>query len=365
MARVDPESLTSFCRRVLVAVGLSEEDAATVAGSLVAADLRGVSTHGVMRLPIYVERMRRGLIATRPSIRVRRTGPATATLDGGNGPGQVVAMRAMREAVALAEAAGVGLVSVHASNHFGAAGWFALHAAGRGMIGLALTHAEADVIPFGGRRSALGTNPLAVAVPRADGPPIVLDMATSAVAMGRVLLARKRGEPIPDDWAVDADGEPTTDPDQARAVRPMAGPKGYGLAFVVEVLAGLLSGSRFGTDVRRMYDDFEEAQGIGHLLGAVDPARFVAPEAFTGGVDRLAAQLKATPPATGFDEVLLPGEPEDRAEARHRRDGVPVAEEVQHELAALGEAFAIDWPGPAPAEPGKEEVQTHGQHDRS
>ena len=258
MARLDPESLTSFCRRVLVAVGLSEEVAATVAGSLVAADLRGVSTHGVMRLPIYVERMRRGLIATRPSIRVRRTGPATATLDGGNGPGQVVAMRAMREAVALAEAAGVGLVSVHASNHFGAAGWFALHAAGRGMIGLALTHAEADVIPFGGRRSALGTNPLAVAVPRADGPPIVLDMATSAVAMGRVLLARKRG-----------------------------------------------------------------AQGIGHLLGAVDPARFVAPEAFT------------------------------------------VAEELQRELAALGEAFAIDWPGPAPAEPGKEEVQTHGQHDRS
>jgi ureidoglycolate dehydrogenase (NAD+) len=343
--RVEQAALTSFCREVLVAVGLDERDAATVAGSLVAADLRGVATHGVLRLPVYVERMRRGLIATRPSIRVRRTGPATATVDGGNGPGQVVALRAMREAVALAEAAGVGLVSVHGSNHFGAAGWFALHAAERGMIGLALTHAEADVVPFGGRRPALGTNPLAVAVPRGDGPPVLLDMATSGVAMGRVLLARKRGEPIPEDWAVDADGEPTTDPRQVRAVRPMAGPKGYGLAFVVEVLAGLLSGSRSGTEVRRMHDDFDEPQGIGHFLGAIDPARFVPPEAFAGSVDRLAGQLKATPPAPGFDEVLLPGEPEDRAEARHRRDGVPIPEELRRELVELGAAYGIDWPG--------------------
>jgi ureidoglycolate dehydrogenase (NAD+) len=343
--RVEPAALTSFAREVLVAVGLTEEDAATVAGSLVAADLRGVATHGVVRLPIYVERMRRGLIATRPSIDVRRTGPATAILDGGNGAGQVVAMRAMREAVALAEAAGIGLVSVHGSNHFGAAGWFAVHAAERGMIGLALTHAEADVVPFGGRRAALGTNPLAVAVPRADGPPVLLDMATSAVAMGRVMLARKQGRQIPADWAVDADGEPTTDPRLASAVVPMAGPKGYGLAFVVEVLAGLLSGSRTGTDVRRMYDDFDQPQGIGHLLGAIDPARFVAPEDFADGVDRLAGQLKATPPGPGYDEVLLPGEPEDRAEARHRRDGVPVPGEVRRELEALGAAFGIGWPG--------------------
>jgi ureidoglycolate dehydrogenase (NAD+) len=343
--RVEQAALTSFCRDVLVAVGLDERDAATVAGSLVAADLRGVATHGVLRLPVYVERMRRGLIATRPSIQVRRTGPATATVDGGNGPGQVVALRAMREAVALAEGAGVGLVSVHGSNHFGAAGWFALHAAERGMIGLALTHAEADVVPFGGRRPALGTNPLAVAVPRGDGPPVLLDMATSGVAMGRVLLARTRGEPIPEDWAVDADGEPTTDPRQVRAVRPMAGPKGYGLAFVVEVLAGLLSGSRSGTEVRRMYDDFDEPQGIGHFLGAIDPARFVPPNVFAGSVDRLAGQLKATPPAPGFDEVLLPGEPEERAEARHRRDGIPIPEELRRELVALGAAYGIEWPG--------------------
>jgi LDH2 family malate/lactate/ureidoglycolate dehydrogenase len=343
--RVGHAALTSFCQDVLVAVGLDERDAATVAGSLVAADLRGVATHGVLRLPVYVERMRRGLIATRPDIHVVHTGPATATVDGGNGPGQVVALRAMREAVELAETAGVGLVSVRHSNHFGAAGWFALHAAERGMIGLALTHAEADVVPFGGRRAALGTNPLAVAVPRGDGPPVLLDMATSGVAMGKVLLARKQGRPIPDDWAVDAEGEPTTDPGRVRAVRPLGGPKGYGLAFVVEVLAGLLSGSRSGTEVRRLYHDFDRPQEIGHLLGAIDPARFVPPEAFAGSVDRLAGQLKATPPAPGFDAVLLTGEPEERAEARHRCDGVPVPEELGRELAALGEAYGVRWPG--------------------
>jgi ureidoglycolate dehydrogenase (NAD+) len=356
-----PEALAAFCRRVLVNVGLGEEDAATVADSLVAADLRGVATHGVMRLPIYVERLRRGLVAARPTIRVRRTGPATATLDGGNGPGQVVALRAMVEAVAIAEEAGVGLVSVQHSNHFGAAGWFALHAAERGLVGLALTQAEADVVPFGGRRAALGTNPLAVAVPRADGPPILLDMATSAVAMGRVMVARREGRPIPADWAVDADGQPTTDPHEAKAVVPLAGPKGYGLAFVVEVLAGLLSGSPTGTEVRRMYDDFDEAQGIGHLLGAVDPARFLAPEDFTAGVERLAGQLKATPPAAGFGEVLLPGEPEERTQERHRRDGIPIPEEVSRELAALGAELAVAWPGP-PGQP-QEEAKTHGQHD--
>jgi ureidoglycolate dehydrogenase (NAD+) len=361
--RMEPAALASFCRQLLLEVGLTEQDAATVADSLVAADLRGVATHGVMRLPIYVDRLRRGLIAARPTIRLRRTGPATATLDGGNGPGQVVALRAVAEAVAIAEEAGVGLVSVYGSNHFGAAGWFALHAAERGMIGLALTQAEADVVPFGGRRAALGTNPLAVAVPRADGPPILLDMATSAVAMGRVMVARRQGRPIPADWAVDADGQPTTDPGEAKAVIPLAGPKGYGLAFVVEVLAGLLSGSRTGTEVRRMYDDFDQPQGIGHLLGAIDPARFLAPEDFTGGVERLAAQLKATPPAAGFDEVLLPGEPEERARQRHRRDGVPIPEEVARELAALGAELAVEWP-PTAAQP-REEAQNHGQHDRS
>jgi ureidoglycolate dehydrogenase (NAD+) len=343
--RVDAALLTRFCSDLLVAAGLRAGDADLVAGSLVSADLRGVGSHGVMRLPIYVERMRRGLIATRPVIEVLRTAPATAVVDGGNGPGQVVAVRAMDEAVALAREAGAGFVAVRRSNHFGAAGWFALRAAGAGMIGLAVTHAEADVVPYGGARPALGTNPLAVAVPRGDGPALLVDMATSAVAMGKVLLAASEGRGIPDGWGVDAAGEPTTDPRRVRAVLPMAGPKGYGLAFVVEVLAALLSGSRSGSEVRRMYDDFDAPHGVGHFLGAIDVARFVPLDGFTAGLADLAGRIGSVPPAAGFEEVLLPGEPEERAEARNRRDGVPLGEEVRRELAALGAAHGVAWPG--------------------
>lgn len=342
--RVDAATLTRFCHDALVAAGLRPADAATMAASLVAADLRGVASHGVMRLPIYVRRMRLGLIATRPVIEVERTAPATAVVDGGNGPGQVVAQRAMREAVALAREAGAGFVAVRRSNHFGAAGWFALQAAEAGMIGVAVTHAEADVVPFGGTRAALGTNPLAFAVPRADGPPLVLDLATSAVAMGKVLLAAKQGRSIPDGWAVDADGEPTTDPARVRAVLPMAGPKGYGLALVIEVLSALLSGSRSGSEVKRMYDDFDAPQEIGHFLGAVDVARFVPLDAFTHSLEGLAARITSVPPAAGHDEVLLPGAVEERAEARNRRDGIPLPDEVHRDLLALGESLDVAWP---------------------
>jgi ureidoglycolate dehydrogenase (NAD+) len=342
--RVDATALTRFARDLLVAAGLRPDDADVVAASLVAADLRGVGSHGVLRLPIYVERIRLGLVATDPVIEVRRTGPATAVVDGGNGPGQVVATRAMREAIALAREAGAGFASARHSNHFGAAGWFAMQAAEAGMVGIALTHCEADVLPYGGARAALGTNPIAVAAPRAGAPPLLVDMATSAVARGKISLAASEGRSIPGDWAVDADGQATTDPAAVRAVRPMAGPKGYGLAVVVEILAGLLSGSRTGVEIRRMYDDFTAPHDVGHFLGAIDVARFVPLDAFTAALDGLAAQLRSVPPASGFDEVLLPGEPEERNEARNRRDGVPIHDELHRDLLALGESLGVAWP---------------------
>lgn len=341
--RVNADRLARFCTGVLVAVGLSREDAEVVAGSLVAADLRGTASHGVLRLPVYVRRIRAGLIAARPEITVDRTGPATAVLDGGDGPGQVVGLRAMREAMAMAREAGIGVVAVRRSNHFGAAGWYTLRAAEEGMVGWAITHAEADVIPYGGRTPALGTNPLAVAAPRAGGPPVMLDMATSNVPMGRVLLAAQEGRAIPGDWAVDAAGDPTTDARAARAVRPMAGPKGYGLAVMIDLLISGLTGSAFGTGVRRMYDDFEHPHGVGHLIGALDVSRFTDPEAFADQAAALSAALKGVEPAEGFDEVLLPGEVEQRAEQANRRDGIPLSAESQQALAMLGDEVGVPW----------------------
>lgn len=339
--KVEAEKLRQFCQELLIKVGLTAEDAQVVADSLVQANLRGVDTHGVMRLPIYVKRMRMGLIAVRPRMELHRTGPATAILDGGNGPGQVVALRAIEEAIKLAREAGVGLVAIKNSNHFGAAAYFAMRALKHDMIGLALSHAEADMIPFGGRKPCLGTNPIAIVVPAGEEPPIVLDMATSIVAMGNVLLAAKEGRPIPEGWAVDMEGNPTTDPKRARAVRPVGGPKGYGLAVIVDVLSALLSGSAFGSHINRMYDNFSEPQAIGHFVGAIDISRYVPLAEFKKRIDQMIREIKATPPAEGFTEVLLPGEPEFKTEEHRLQEGIPLSREVYSELVSLGEGLWV------------------------
>jgi LDH2 family malate/lactate/ureidoglycolate dehydrogenase len=343
--KIEAGELRQFCHKVLIKVGLTAGDAEIVADSLVQANLRGVDTHGVMRLPIYVKRMRMGLIAVRPRMELHRTGPATALFDGGNGPGQVVTLRAMEEAIKLAHEAGVGLVAIKNSNHFGAAAYFAMRAIKEGMIGIALSHAEADMIPFGGRKPCLGTNPLAVAIPAGEELPIVLDMATSIVAMGNVLLAAKEGRPIPEGWAVDAEGNPTTDSKKARAVRPVGGPKGYGLAVIIDVLSALLSGAAFGVHINRMYDNFTEPQAIGHFVGALDISRYVPLEEFKRRIDQMIREIKSTPPAEGFVEVLLPGEPEFKTEERRLREGIPLSREVYTELATLGEELGVSLVG--------------------
>lgn len=345
MIRVQAEELCRFCKEILLKLDLCDQHAHVVADSLVQANLRGVDSHGVMRLPIYAERMRMGLIATRPQMELRRTAPATAILDGGNGPGQVVALRAMEEAVEIARESGVGLIAIKNSNHFGAAAYFAMRAVQDEMIGLALSHAEADVVPFGGRKPCLGTNPLAIAVPTGKGQSIVLDMATSIVAMAKVILAAKEGRSIPADWAVDPEGDPTTDPQKARAVRPMGGPKGYGLAVIIDILSSLLTGAAFGVHINRMYDNFSQPQAIGHLVGAIDIAKYASIDRFKERLDQLICEIKSVPPAEGFEAVLLPGEPEARTEQQRLRQGIPLGREVYLELVKLGEKLGVRLEG--------------------
>lgn len=339
---VQAQELESFCRNVLIRVGLAEAHAQIIAESLVKANLHGVDTHGVVRLPIYVKRMEMGLISTNPTIELQKKAVATAVLDGGNAPGQVVAMRAMEEAIELAKRSGVGLVGAKNSNHFGAAAFFATRALEDDMIGIALTHAESDVIPYGGRRPCLGTNPLAVAVPAGDEPPVVLDMATSIVAMGNVIVAAKEGRPIPDSWAVDIRGDATTDPKKARAVRPLGGPKGYGLAIIIDILSGILTGSSFGLHINRMYDNFSEPQAIGHLLGAINISTYIPIKEFKGQMDQMIREIRSVPPANGFNRVLLPGEPELQEEKRRLREGIPLSEEIYKELEDLSREFGVE-----------------------
>jgi ureidoglycolate dehydrogenase (NAD+) len=337
---VTQRDLESLCRSLLERVGMSKEHAATVTDSLVAADLRGVGSHGVLRLPIYIKRMRMGLINVAPRMRVERTAAATARLDGDDGPGQVVVLRAMEEAVALARESGVGLCVAHRSNHFGIAAQPARYAAGHGMIGICMANSEADVVPFGGRTPWLGTNPLAIAVPT-QADPITLDMATSVVAMGKVLLAAAENRPIPEGWAVDAKGDPVTDPSQARAVLPFGGPKGYGLGVIVEALSALLSGAGFGIAVKRMYDDFDEPQRLGHLVAAIDVARFVDSEEFASRATEFVASITSVAPAEGHERVMVPGEPEADIARKRRAEGIPLDESVIGELIELAADLGV------------------------
>ncbi len=335
---VHAETLRAFCRDVFVKAGLDAEGAAIVAESLVEADLRGVDTHGVVRLWLYEPRVRAGLIRPAPPMRLSRTGAGTAVLYGGHGAGQVVGVRAMDEAIALAREAGVGCVAATESHHFGIAAYFAMRALPHDMIGLALTHADTGVAPHGSATGYLGTNPICVAIPAGEAEPLVLDMATSLVAMGKVMVAKALGKSIPLGWALDPSGNPTTDPAQAwesKALLPLGGPKGYGLALVVEALCALLAGSPVGPHIPKPFL-LEEVQNLGHFFAALDLRRFLDPSVFKARMDEMIREIKSLPRAPGVEEVLIPGEPEARCRARRLQEGIPLSAEAVRVLREYG-----------------------------
>lgn len=344
--RVSAADLRYWTRAVFESVGLPEPDAAVVTDALVSADLRGIDSHGVMRVPIYVKRLRLDLIEPRPSIRLAGDRGTVAVLDGGNGMGQVVAAQAMEEAIRRARQHSVGLVGVRNSNHFGMAAYFAMQALEHDMIGVALSNAPATMAPWGGARPYLGTNPLAIAVPAGDEPPIVLDMAMSTVARGKIILAAQEGTPVPEGWAVDTDGEPTTDPARALAgmVLPVGGAKGYGLATIIEILAGVLVGAAFGPHIGALYDNFTSPQGLGHFLGAIDVQAFDTADRFKGRMDRLIQEIRAVPRASQVERIYLPGEIEWLAELRRRREGIDLHPQTIPALQTVADDLRI--PGP-------------------
>jgi ureidoglycolate dehydrogenase (NAD+) len=309
--------------------------------------LRGVDSHGVARVPVYAERLRSGVLNRRPRPTVARREGAVAVVDGDHGPGQVAAVMATDLSIELARGHGVGVVSVRRSGHYGAAAFYAMRAAEAGMVGMSMTNTEPLVIPYGGAEPALGTNPIALAAPAGDGRIFNLDMATSQVAINRIYNARDEGRPIPEGWGVDSRGEPTTDPAKVRSAVPLGGYKGYGLALMVEVLCGVLAGAgvRYGVGV--LYSGGEERQNTGHFHLAIDPERTVGRDAFAGVLGGLLDELRAIPPARGFDEVLVAGDPEDRARAERERSGVPIEPALWATLSALSDELGVSVPSAA------------------
>jgi ureidoglycolate dehydrogenase (NAD+) len=335
------ERLIAFTAACMAKLGLVPADAQLVAETLVASNLRGVDSHGVMRLPHYATRLRNGSIKPRPTIRVERTGPSTAMVDGGAGMGQLVAVRAMDEAIALARETGVGAVGARNSSHCGAMAWFVEQAARAGMIGIAMTHTDPIMVPTGMKQIFLGSNPLAFGAPGGNGPPLVIDMATTNVAWGKVIVARQEKKSIPPDWGLDAEGRATTDPEKVTGLAAMAGPKGYGLATLIEILCAHLTGVPFGTHVTKMYGELTKPRNLGHFMLALDIARFTDPKIFRAQIDLFVNEVHAQPPADLTRPPLAPGEPERLTAERRKREGVPLGEGALADLNKLAGEVGI------------------------
>jgi LDH2 family malate/lactate/ureidoglycolate dehydrogenase len=319
------KAVRDFVRRLLTANGVPSADASIVADCLVQADLRGVDTHGVIRLPGYLDRLRRGLINPRPDLRLAHATPVAASLDGQNGFGFVVARRAMAAAIHIARTYGIGLVSARRSTHFGMAASYVLQAVEAGFIAIVFTNASPAMPPWGGRKALLGTSPFAAGVPAGDEHPFVLDMSPAVAARGKIRRALRRGEPIPSGYALDAEGKPTTDAAKALqgVVLPVGGPKGSGIAMLMDILAGVISGSAFGGDVGDQYKDYDHPQNVGHFFLALQPDLFISAAEFRSRMDTLVQRVHACPAAEGFSGIFMPGELEARQEVERRRSGIP------------------------------------------
>jgi LDH2 family malate/lactate/ureidoglycolate dehydrogenase len=340
-ARFAADDLSAFVARLFAAEGLPPADAAEVARALLLADLRGLSSHGIARVPAYLRRLRAGLITPRPDIRVTRPMPFSAVVDAGNAMGPVGAARAMAACMEAARTLGVGAATVRHGNHFGAASVHTLPAAREGCIALALAPGARSLAPHGSRAPLLGTNPIALAAPAGRFAPWSLDMAASIAARGHIRLAEAAGRPIPEGWALDAEGRPTTDPAAALSgvMLPFAGAKGSGLAMLVDILGGVLAGSGFAGSVRDWNADFTGPADVGHFFLVLKVEAFMPLPEFEARMETAIARLHALPPAAGFDAVRYPGERAGAAEAAHRRDGLPLDAAVQQALAAEGPGF--------------------------
>jgi len=324
---VKADDAIGFAVSVLTKHQVSHDDAVAVADCLVEADLRGVQTHGLSRLPVYVERLQRGMMNPRPAMTLTTPTAVCGSLDGDNGFGFLVGRRGMAEAMAMASDYGVGIVVAHNSNHFGMAASYLLQAVKAGYIAFVFTNAATSMPPWGGREGLFGTNPFAAGAPSGKAVPFILDMSPAVAARGKIRLAEKRGESIPEGYALDKDGKNTTDPTAALAgvVLPIGGHKGSGLSMLMDILSGVLSGAGFAGGVNDQYHNWDDPQNVGHFFMALKPGVFITEQAFRDRMDLLVQRVKAVPLADGFDEILMPGEKEARLAAERLQNGIPYA----------------------------------------
>ena len=312
MPKFSPSVLRQYCYDVMTASGVDSVCAEATAEMLVDAEVTGMSTHGVSRLSIYMERIQAGIMSPNNNIRIVQEAPSALTVDAGNSLGAAAAKFTMTKCIEKARETGVCFAAVRNSNHFGTAAFYTKMAAEAGMMGLCCANLKGNVAPFGAAEPYLGTNPLSLSCPTKTRP-LVTDIATSTVALGKLILAQKLGKSIPEGWALDKDGNPTTDPAEGRKgmLTPFGGPKGSG------------------------------PQGVGHFMGAIDVSHFTDLEAFKEKVSEMSAEIKALKKAPGVQEILMPGDLEANKRAANEANGIEVEEPVYQELLKLGKPYGL------------------------
>lgn len=313
--KIERNRIGAAISELLKAHGASGKEASLAAESLVAAEARGIKTHGLKFLPMAIERIEKGLINIPTELKVINDVGAITHFDGGNGLGQFAAAKSMKASIEKASQYGIGLSLTRNSNHIGFLSYYTLMAADKGMIGICMTNSAPAMAPWGGVEQFFGTNPISISAPTEEGPHIALDMSTSIVARGKIRMADTKGEKIPSGWAIDSKGNPTEDPAAALkgSLIPIGGPKGYGMALFVDIICGLLSGSKFGKDVKTFHKPLGPT-GIGFMTAAIDIKRFMEPQKLTALLEEYIKEIKASNKAVGNDTIFMPGEIEANKE---------------------------------------------------
>ncbi|WMM33695.1 ureidoglycolate dehydrogenase [Shouchella clausii] len=326
--RIQTKQLQYAVANAFINANVNEEDAHIAADVLVHANLRGVDSHGVMRVEHYLKRIAAGGLKTDPQPAIKQITPSTAVYDADHGLGHPASKKAMDHAIQLAKNNGIGAVAVQNSSHCGALSYFVQQAAHSNVIGIAMSQTDKAVVPFGGKAPFFGTNPIAFGFPAEAEKPVILDFATSEAAFGKILNAQAGGNSIPPNWGVDKEGKTTTNPNEVAYLLPFGGAKGYGLAMVVEIFSALLTASAFGPHVTKMYGDYDQYRRLGHFFIAIDTEAFAPAVSFPTQIDQMVRELRQVPPADGFSQVLAPGDPEANTYETRQKEGIPLPKDV-------------------------------------
>jgi LDH2 family malate/lactate/ureidoglycolate dehydrogenase len=346
MKRYDPGTVQEIVTEIAKAAGVPAQDAATLADSLVDADIHGLSTHGVSRVNIYIRRIEKGLIDPKAEISFDKRGRSVIAVDAGNGLGQVQASKVLEQLISMARGSGIAAATIRNSQHFGALSYYCNRAAQEDMILMAMTTAEPSMSPEGGCQAYFGTNPIAASFPTGKAFNFVrIDLSTSLVARGNIIAAQKEGKAIPLGWALDLEGNPTTDPDEALmgTVLTMAGHKGYALALFVELFSSVLSGAAIGSSIGSMYKDMDRKQDVGHFFCLMDIGAFMDVSEFKKRVDSMIDEIKACKKRPEVEEILIPGEKRFQTALENRKLGIPIGLQSFKELETLCGEYKIPF----------------------